>query len=462
MDDSGNIAIVTTEADMIDLVRSAIGMYAYKFLHIQDVESFWGDLEGAGLEDVVFIVDGRLDGAATFAEEVSGAGYPYQIVIVPYDAYKMLFSKIVGVTVLVQPVEVGEIQKIVLEYLPQPALAEAPAEALTPSSTEVSAGPEQRIEVEPAPAPPEPPSDILVELLRREEHHLYGEAVEAVHQFLHGHRYGNVSPIEPVSRIAESLAGELNRSPELCIETLQHVPDFGDADLYLASHHANVAVLAGRVGVGRKYPEDRLFEVILTALVHDVGMTQLPEDLITRQGKLSDSEYQEIRQHPLHGREILQHYTDEYGWLPQIVLQEHERHDGSGYPEGIDGYKMHEYAQVIGLVDTYDALTHVRPFRDQMLPSVAVQQLIRFSNQLFSGNVVKAFICGVGLYPVGSYVRLNTGEKGMVVGIDKRWPLRPTVMFFSDQNGEEEGETGVADLKVDPLRYISATQDHRV
>jgi HD-GYP domain-containing protein (c-di-GMP phosphodiesterase class II) len=461
MHNSISVAVLTTGPDMVDLIQSATRDYGFDLLHFQEVENFWKGIEDIALEDVIIVLDGRLDSAPALSEEISEANYLNHIVIVPYDSFKILYSRIVGVTVLVQPVEVQEIQEIIQEFIPSAVLSEPPVEELVQASTEITDLPTHQEELEPA-AETESSTGLHVETPQRVGHPLYSESIDIVHTFLHDHRHGRESPIKPVTTIAESLVRELTQSSDLCLEILEHVPDFENADQYMASHHVNVAVIAGKMGLGGKLTEEERFELILTALVHDVGMTQLPEELITRQGKLSDSEYAEIRQHPIYGREILQHYGDNYPWLPQVVFQEHERYDGSGYPEGIDSFYLHQYAALIGLADTYNAFTHVRPFRDQMLPFSAVQQLIRFSNQLFSGDVVKAFIIGMGLYPVGSHVELNTGELCMIVGTNEWYPLRPVVKVLATPDGERVEDAPILDLKEEPQLTVTEARDHRI
>ncbi|MFC1499633.1 HD domain-containing phosphohydrolase [Candidatus Zixiibacteriota bacterium] len=290
---------------------------------------------------------------------------------------------------------------------------------------------------------------------------LYGDAVAITLQFLRGHRGRSEPPISGIAQIVEQLIASVTNASDLCLKVIQHTTDFDDADHYLAYHQVNVALLAMRAGMGLKMSSEKLYELTLGAMVHDIGMTQLPEGLITRQGKLDQSGYAQIKQHPAYGKQLLASYAGAYPFLQTMAYQEHERLDGSGYPEGLSGTSIHVYARVIGLVDTYEALTHVRPFRDHMIPFNVLQQLIRLGGQLFDKDIVKAFIDEISVFPAGSYVRLNSGEICNVVTVNIGFPLRPVtqVLYTADGSVLEQGR--IIDLKNEPMIYITGPEDPR-
>ncbi len=161
---------------------------------------------------------------------------------------------------------------------------------------------------------------------------LYEDAVAITLQFLRGHRGRSEPPISGIAQIVEQIIESVTSSGDLCLKAIQHTAEFDDSDHYLACHQVNVALLTMRAGMGMKMPGDKLYELTLGAMVHDIGMTQLPEGLITRQGKLDQSGYAQIKQHPAYGKQLLTSYTGAYPFLETIAYQEHERLDGSGYP----------------------------------------------------------------------------------------------------------------------------------
>ncbi|MFO7768233.1 MAG: HD-GYP domain-containing protein [bacterium] len=293
------------------------------------------------------------------------------------------------------------------------------------------------------------------------ESEVYRETVEAVRRFTRGHRSGSNPPLTDVAHQVEELVRALGESNDVLLHVIFHVPEFEDVDDYLAHHQVNTSVYALKIADGLKYSDRQRYETALAAAIHDVGMTRLPEGLVMRRGKLDQSGYSQIKQHPAYGRKILQAYARAYPWLPQVVYQEHERHDGSGYPEGILGEEIHPYARIIGLADTYEALTHSRPFRERMIPFNVLQQLIRLGGRLYSSDLVKALIQEISVFPLGSFVHLNTGEVGRVVGTNRGYPLRPIVqvLLASDETPLEQER--LIDLREEPMLYITGPVDLR-
>jgi|GEM_PF-1108894 len=552
------ILIITTSTEIVNMVRQAVEVRGYRMRHFQSFDEALRLIRTSAR--VLPVIDGDLEGARDFIDELSASG-PVQIVaIVPDRDTAEFFSGIPGLQLFTRPVEEDELLAAIRElsgpviaastgagetpgttlFAAPPAAADTPAPppgpeipplpvepparpAAGPAETggdkpelppaEAAPPPDRSIPITaddgsgsrdkpadesttPSPEPPpgaarmtemvpaEPPAgvkrpvipdhdetppagpppapagaDTSDDLAVQEE--LYARTVDILHRFLSGHRSRSNPPLNEVTGIVEEIITRLHDSREICLQVISSRPDFSNADRYLATHMANVTLLAARLGMGRDYEAKKLFELTLAAAVHDLGMTQLPEGLITRQGKLDQAGYSQIKQHPSFGRKLLEAYAGAYPWLPDVVYQEHERHDGSGYPEGLTGRDIHPYASIIGLVDTYEALTNLRPFRDRMIPFNVLQQLIRLGGQLFPSELVKSLIEEISVFPLGSYVRLNTGEICRVQEINRGYPLRPAVqvLYASDGSALEQGRT--IDLKAEPMLYITGPEDIR-
>jgi HD-GYP domain-containing protein (c-di-GMP phosphodiesterase class II) len=141
---------------------------------------------------------------------------------------------------------------------------------------------------------------------------------------------------------------------------------------------------------------------------------------------------EQLRQRPLFSRQILSQLEKQYVYLSEIAIQVYERIDGSGYPSGLKGGDIHEYARIIGLVDVYEALIHSRPHRDRFLHFQAVKEILRSGKDSFDRRLLKTLIGVVSLFPVSSCVRLNSGAIGRVLETDSRYPLRPRVKILYD------------------------------
>lgn len=204
----------------------------------------------------------------------------------------------------------------------------------------------------------------------------------------------------------------------------------GQADDYLVDNALHVAVLATKVGIGLQYREQDLERLALAGLLHDLGMWTVPELLITKRGALSEEERDMIRAHPERGRRILAGQGSVFEWVASICTQEHERWDGSGYPCRLKTKQIAEPAQVIGIVDTLDAMVTTRPYRKNNRPHDVMRELLLHGKTMFSLPVLKAIGDQITLYPVGTEVRLNTGETGTVKRTNPRYPLRPVVEIY--------------------------------
>lgn len=202
---------------------------------------------------------------------------------------------------------------------------------------------------------------------------------------------------------------------------------------YLWCHLVNVAILSVRVGLGLGYNKSGLVRLGVGAFLHDVGMVKvLP--LATKRQKLTKKEYSKIKKHPIYGAEIL---DGSYKIEPSaiyIVHQQHERMDGSGYPVGLEDGDINEYARIVGLVDMYEAMTHPRPYREKIPSQQAMKEIMESNGNLFEWRIIKTLVKCLDLYPVGSWVQLNSGEIGRVAGIDENFPLRPRVTIMFDQD----------------------------
>ncbi len=243
----------------------------------------------------------------------------------------------------------------------------------------------------------------------------------------------------PIDRLAE-LAAELARQVSLTDELLMRVLAGQQGRPYI-HNPINVAILATTVAQGLRYDAPALERLALAALMHDVGMWLLPDSLLSKSEGYNASDRELLEQHPQKGFQLLVGLGSHYEWVATVVKQEHERWGGQGYPNRLQGGQIHEYAQIIGLVDTLDAMINPRTYRRQMLPHFAVREFMVKTKGLFSHQLLKTLVDRLSLYPLGTTVRLNTGEVGVVSQLNARYPLRPRLRM-AHLNGPGSGETG--------------------
>lgn len=229
----------------------------------------------------------------------------------------------------------------------------------------------------------------------------------------------------------------------------------GDTHLDLARHMVNVAIYAIRIGRGVGYSDDDLRRLALAACLHDVGMVIIPRRTMEKVGPLSPEEVTLLRQHPERGFRFLKTLGSEFEWVATVALQEQEREDGSGYPQGLKTDQIHEYAKIVGLADMYDALTHPRPNEKPRGPFDAMKEITGVGRRLFPTHLLKGLIQGLSTFPVGSLVRLNSKEVARVVATNPAFPLRPVVDVLTGPQGEQISSPRRVDLAQNSLLYIT-------
>ncbi len=224
---------------------------------------------------------------------------------------------------------------------------------------------------------------------------------------------------------------------------------------YLILHLINVMTCSLRIGTGMKFSKKELLELGLAALFYDIGFFKIPETIMEKRGNLTEAELDIIKKHAEIGGNILSRFQTEHPMLPRVAYEHHERENGSGYPAELKGYEICEYSKIIGLVDAFDAMIHDRPYRKALAQHFSVKELVGSKIFLFSSKIIKAFLDEIGIFPIGSYVRLNNMEIGKVVATSKIHPLKPTIKFVFDMHGKKVPGKTVIKLEDHPVLYVT-------
>jgi HD-GYP domain-containing protein (c-di-GMP phosphodiesterase class II) len=199
----------------------------------------------------------------------------------------------------------------------------------------------------------------------------------------------------------------------------------------------NVCVYAVRIGMIEGYSYSDLEALGLGAMFHDIGNTQISQALLTKNTKLSHQEYEEVKKHTSHGFNILRKIPAMPLLSAHCALQHHEKVNGSGYPSALAETKIHPFAQWVGLLDAYDAMTNPRPYRPSLPPDHALENLFTGAGTLYDKSKVEFFRNKVAIYPLGLSVRLSTGQSGIVSKINPSFKQRPVVRVLTNERGEQ-------------------------
>lgn len=251
----------------------------------------------------------------------------------------------------------------------------------------------------------------------------------------------------PINLCVDKIADEL-----IINNNFSQVSISGANGDYLSCHAVNVCIMSLKLGIRLGYDSSKLTELGMSAFLHDIGMIKYL-GLARQPRSLTIGEYKEIKNHPVLSSELLKKAKSLPEGAINTTLQQHERMDGSGYPHGLRENSIDKNARILNIADTYDALTNIRPYRDKYEPFSAVKEILSLKSS-FDSIAIKAFIDTVGIFPVGSLVRLNTGEVGRVIEIHQGSPTRPVIKILYDHKKMEIVKIKIRDLQKDHLVYI--------
>lgn len=216
----------------------------------------------------------------------------------------------------------------------------------------------------------------------------------------------------------------------------------------------NVSIYAIKIGLGLKFAREKLIKLGLGGLVHDLGMFKLPNNIIRKLNGLNKEERNALQMHPVYAKKINEKLGDDYSWLAEVVEQEHERFNGHGYPHRLKGSNINEYAGIIGFVDVYESLTHRRSNRLGMFPFDAAKRILNEEKDLHNPELIRLLLTNFSLFPLESYVRLNSNAIAKIIEINKRNPLRPILEIVFDPKSNRMKEKKIVDLRKNHLIHI--------
>jgi len=217
-------------------------------------------------------------------------------------------------------------------------------------------------------------------------------------------------------------------------DIMVNIIDIRAYDDYTYSHSLNVAVLSVVMGTMLGLNRKQLHDLTMGALLHDTGKMFIKKEILNKPARLTPEEFEEIKTHSERGYRYLCDQLE----IPEnariVALQHHEQFSGKGYPAGLANTDIHLYGRICCVADVYDALTSDRPYRKSMLPSDAIEYIMSGYSTQFDPLVVDALAKKIAPYPVGTYVRLSTGQTAIVVQNYLETGLRPRVKLIV--NGE--------------------------
>lgn len=314
----------------------------------------------------------------------------------------------------------------------------------------------------PSPITPEPPPQtgpsrepVSIENEMEQASQICAKAKEAVKSMFHEVRMGNALDASDALPLVEEISSSVMRNPGALISLAR----LKTKDDYTYMH--SVAVCGLMISLARHLGLDEASTRMagMAGLLHDVGKMAIPNEILDKPGKLTDEEFFVIKTHPSAGFAMLKDADGVADVVLDVVRHHHEKMDGSGYPDKLPGDKISLYAKMGAVCDVYDAITSNRPYKNGWDPAESLHKMAEWSKGHFDEHIFQAFIKSIGIFPVGSLVRLQSGKIGVVIDQSESL-LAPIVKTFYSVKTKERIAPGIINLATthNPDKII-ATED---
>lgn len=250
--------------------------------------------------------------------------------------------------------------------------------------------------------------------------------------------YGNAEA-ENLSEATNSITNDLLDAIDSNNAIAIDINELKTSDEYTFKHSVDVATIAMILAKQQGLPRQDIYQIGVAGLLHDVGKTRVPLEILNKPGRLDEKEFEVMKQHSVYGYRMVKDKPNFNEAISLAVLQHHEKINGLGYPMGVNEKQITPYAKILSVADIYDALVTERPYKQAFTQRDAVEMIMSMTHEL-DMDAMRSFLESMILYPVGSVVELSNGEKAKVVRNSPHYILRPTVVGLQTGNVYNLGE----------------------
>ncbi|MGV8712794.1 MAG: HD-GYP domain-containing protein [Nitrosomonas sp.] len=255
-------------------------------------------------------------------------------------------------------------------------------------------------------------------------------------------RMGNAFEIEEATALVEEVNQSIERNPNALLSLVR----LKNADEYTYLHSVAVCMLMVALAKQLHLSEDQIRQAGLAGLLHDVGKMAIPSGVLNKVDKLTDDEFNVIKQHPQCGWEILKSCYQVSDIALDVCLHHHERIDGRGYPDKISGEALTLFARMGAVCDVYDAISSDRCYKKAWGPAESIHKMASWQAGHFDETVFHAFVKTIGIYPNGSLLKLKSGRLGVVIEQSRKNLITPIIQVFFSTRANAHIPIEIVDL----------------
>lgn len=251
----------------------------------------------------------------------------------------------------------------------------------------------------------------------------YNENLSSVKDILHDISNGKEIDTKKVNEVSDSIIARINENRDIvsCINQMRSV------DEYTYTHSINVSLLCMLIGKWMKLDYTKVKNLVHTGILHDIGKGKISPEILNKPQKLTSDEFEEMKKHTVYGFKLAEAIPGLDDGILKGILMHHEREDGSGYPFGVKGSQIHDFAKIVAVADIYDAMTSNRAYRGKESPFEVFELMENDSFGVLDPKVTSTFLSNIASYYIGDFVKLNTGDIGEIIYINPNHVSQPIV-----------------------------------
>ncbi len=292
--------------------------------------------------------------------------------------------------------------------------------------TEPQSNVKPAVDAEPQKIKKNPVPSVSIEEELESAKKIHSKAKTLVSGMFHEARMGNAFEIEEAGVLVDEVNQSLQRNPNALLSLVR----LKNADEYTYLHSVAVCMLMVALAKQLKLDDEQIKQAGVAGLLHDVGKMAIPNDVLNKAGKLTDEEFNVVRQHPQRGFEILKSCYHVSESALDVCLHHHERVDGKGYPDKLSGDALSLFARMGAVCDVYDAISSDRCYKKAWGPAESIHKMASWKDGHFDETIFHAFVKTIGIYPNGTLLKLKSGRLGVVIEQSKKNLTTPIVKIF--------------------------------